>query len=86
MQLGLSSPIKVNGRQSSFLDIVERCLGFVDPSDAFEAMLTNHGQPTQLEAWLSRPENEIIECYNKCHFEELVAKCGVSPKLLDIQV
>lgn len=47
-------------------------------------MLTKYGQPTPVEAWLSRPENDIMECFSRSYLKELVAKWGVPPKDLDI--
>ena len=45
-------------------------------------MLTTYGQATPVETWLSRPENDIMECYAESYSKELVAKWGVPPKPL----
>ncbi|CAF9922612.1 MAG: hypothetical protein ALECFALPRED_002130 [Alectoria fallacina] len=45
-----------------------------DLSAAFEAMLTEYGQPTPVGAWLDRPEKDVMKCYSMCYSKELVAK------------
>ena len=49
-------------------------------------MLTEYGQATPVEAWLSRPENDIMECFDRSYSEELVAKWGVPPRRSDVLV
>ena len=49
-------------------------------------MLSKYGQATPVGAWLSRPENDIMECYGRSYSKELVAKWGVPPQTLNVFV